>query len=574
MIIKDIYPAKAQFLRNEPVELKVELDRTQFRDGLTLRCVIRHLDNPVFEAETPLKSTMSDYTIAFSLDRPVSPICGYRAAVYLLAGESILETAATAFDQADSWKDAPRYGFLSEFGEQDMADASDIAQMNKYHINIVQFYDWMYRHYRFFPPETQFSDPFGRKLSLDTIKKKIDLAHQYGMKAFAYGAVYGAQKEYFNDHPGLALYQNDGEPSNLGDFLINMDISRESGWHDHIIREFSKSIFWGFDGIHMDQYGQPKEAWSTAGGSKKIRKLKTDFYNLINDTKQWIRDEGREPGLIFNAVNNWPTDAVANSEEDAVYIEVWPPNDTYNDLYDLICDAKKCCKDKQVILAAYLAPFMDGKHTKIDYAQNATLLTMAAIFASGGFHLLLGENNGILQEGYYVHYAHAADPTFCARLKNYADFMTAYEELLFGYDICDDTMTYTGGINNEYRFTASRCDGAEHPVAFLPKAKEDCVWTLVKEKPGFKIIHLLNYLGLDNINWNEEKPSLPDAIGRIEITALVLEDVKAVYWASPDVDDCESVKLDYTYVEHPVGKAIRFVVPTLNVWDMVYIQTE
>lgn len=566
MKFKDFYPAKAQFSKTESIRLVAELDTAPPAGHPVLQYEVHRLHETVLQSSLPLEQDGRRVPLNFSLERFDGPMRGYTAVARLLDGAAVLDEAVAAFDRASSWAAAPRYGFLSDFSKEDGADESDIVWMNKCHINLVQFYDWMYRHYRFFPPESEFKNPFDRPLSMETVHRKIEAAHRHGMKAFAYGAVYGAQKDYFEQHKNLALYQNDGAAANLGGFLINMDISRESAWHDLIIGEFSKAISFGFDGIHMDQYGQPKEALSIAGGEKKRRELKQDFYHLINDTKESIRGQGHEAGLIFNAVNNWPIEAVANSSEDAMYIEVWPPNDTYNDLYRLVTDAKKYCENKQVILAAYLAPFLEEKHTDVAYAQNAALMASAAIYASGGFHLLLGETGGLLQEAYYVNYAHLNDGAFCARLRDYADFITANEELLFDTALCDDTMTYTGGINNEYTFCAE-----EAKTAFSPKAAPEAVWTIVKEKPGYRIIHLLNYIGIENINWNEEKPSLPAKVAGIEITALVIGAVRAVRLLSPDSRNFDGVDLPFTYVRHPSGKAVRFTVPSLHVWDMVCI---
>ncbi|HHY79994.1 MAG TPA: hypothetical protein GX516_06555, partial [Thermoanaerobacter sp.] len=52
------------------------------------------------------------------------------------------------------------------------------------------------------------------------------------------------------------------------------------------------------------------------------------------------------------------------------------------------------------------------------------------------------------------------------------------------------------------------------------------------------------------------------------------ENVKGIYLASPDIDSGKPKKLDYEYVPHEHGKAIRFVIPQLRVWDMVYIVCE
>lgn len=572
MIIKDVFPAKSQFSKDESIELFVVVDSSKVKKGYYLECMISNLGNHIYKTDKCIPLDTDTLKISFDLPEISSKMMGYNVCVNLKSGDHFVETVYTAFDRVQSWTCAPRYGFLSDFYEQDEDDESDVIQMNKYHLNVVQFYDWMYRHYKLIPPEEYYVDPLGRHLSIKAVKNKIDYCHKYGMKAFAYGCVYASQLEFAERNKDMQLYNNDGSPASLGNLFFIMDISRENKWHDYIIAEFSQAIDFGFDGIHMDQYGQPKEAISIISGTKKIRRLKDDFYNLINDSKKLLTSNNRNASLIFNAVNNWPIETVAKSDEDCIYIEVWPPNDTYNDLYSLITNAKKLCGNKQVILAAYMAPFLNDKHTRMEFARNATILTMAAIFASGGFHLLLGEKNGILREAYYVNYSSENSESFVKTLRNYYDFIVAYEELLYDCSLIDNTMTYNGGINNEYMFKALKSDNSyDDSIVFLPKAKPNCVWTIVKEKPGAKIIHLLNYVGINNIEWNTEKSKMPTEIENIEVDALVVENVKKICYASPDFNNGQITELNFEYVKHSSGKAIRFNVPKLRVWDMIYI---
>ncbi len=49
------------------------------------------------------------------------------------------------------------------------------------------------------------------------------------------------------------------------------------------------------------------------------------------------------------------------------------------------------------------------------------------------------------------------------------------------------------------------------------------------------------------------------------------KEIQANVVISPDVD-LESVELTYEYVEHSEGKALRFVVPKLEIWDVVMIR--
>lgn len=230
--------------------------------------------------------------------------------------------------------------------------------------------------------------------------------------------------------------------------------------------------------------------------------------------------------MIFNAVNNWPVETAAKSDEDAVYIEVWPPNDTYQDLYNLISNAKKYAENKQVILAAYMKPFSLTDMPAV-HKENSGLLAMAVIFASGGFHLLLGEKDGVLTEAYYPAYATISSDEYKLKMRSFYDFIVKYEELIYSLDIKDCTMAYTGGINDEYVFRGTK---------YSPKAEPGCVWTLVKERPGYKIINLINFNGIYDMNWNECKENTPVLVRDIEVTALVAEKVGGVYAASPDID--------------------------------------
>lgn len=87
------------------------------------------------------------------------------------------------------------------------------------------------------------------------------------------------------------------------------------------------------------------------------------------------------------------------------------------------------------------------------------------------FILLLGENNAVLTEAYYSDYYKIQNKDFTQKMRNYYDFIVAYEELLFDSELIDNTMTYTGGINEEYIFEGSD---------FSVKAEANKVWTQVK----------------------------------------------------------------------------------------------
>lgn len=560
LVIFDAYPSKAQYNKGETIEILVDVYGMEELDQL--ECSIYHFHNKIQSLKEYEIISPNQLVFRFDMTYNNKEMAGYGVDIEVCFKDGQRQIYHTAFDILDSWSSAPRYGFLSDFSPEDRGMNGDLTQMNKYHLNVVQFYDWMYRHDQLIPDTEEFIDPLHRKLSLGVVKEKISEARKLGMHTMGYGAVYGASPEYYERHPEQAIYKNNDSAFAFENFLCMMDISPENEWHDHIIKEFYQMIQLGFDGIHLDQYGFPKEAVSIRKDQKTIRILKEDFPVLINDTKAYIRQRGGAVSLIFNAVNNWPIETVAPSEVDAVYIEVWPPNDTYQDLYHLITNAKKLAPDKQVILAAYIKPFLAELNVPQNEAENAAMLAMATIFASGGFHLVLGEDNAILTDPYYPKYRSLQNEVFLQRLRSYQDFIVKYEELLFDLDIQDTTMVSTGGINEDCRIL-------ELPAS--PKAEADSIWTVVKEKPGYKIISLVNFTGIHDMNWNEKKPAEPKPVSHIEVQVLTCQSISGIYAASPDVKGGAAVKLDYDYVDSSQGKKLRFYVPELRLWSLIYL---
>lgn len=553
-----VFPEKAQFGAAEEIAVRAELRGCPGR-GCRVRLTLYRLGEKRAVQE---KAAAPAVRFLFPPEEETDCLQGYLAEATLLSGEGVLARAHTACDRAAGWQCAPRYGFLSDFGKEERDDDRDVLAMNRLHLNAVQFYDWMYRHDDFFPPENEsdeFQDVMGRRSSMETVRRKIDLLHRHHMKAFAYGAVYGAE-DYADAHPACALRNDRREPMRFIDRITLMDIHRTCEWHRHILDEYRKAVRFGFDGIHMDQYGSPKEAWGLENGKFVLRRLRDDFPALIDD----VRAALPESGIIFNAVNDWPVDAVAGSGQDCVYIEVWPPNDTYRDLNRLISDAKKYAPSKQVVLAAYLRPY--GERAGADPRGCTARLTMAAIFSSGGFHLLLGERNGVLTEAYYPNHHRLCSAEGAEVFRCWYDFITAYEELLFLPGLIDDTRTCAGGINTEYRFSGA---------SFSVEAEPGSVWTQVKHGRDYRVIHLVNFTGIGNMNWNEAHPSMPDPVRGITVETRIPEETGEVVLASPDLDHGMGMPLGFTREIGDDGAAVvRFTVPELRIWDIIFIRNE
>ncbi len=559
--IEDAYPDKATYLPGQEALIMVHL-RNDGVANYTGRIIARlvWLTDEITEARVPVTLTRGETSeLRLGLDLPATDFRGYGVDIEVTdeSGHPAARTT-TALDVLSDWPLAPRYGFFADFTADEPDTIERVAQLSKYHINVVQYYDWMYRHYRLLPPEgqTEFVDALGRKLSLDTVRRKIELGHERNMAALAYGAVYGAEPEYFEKHRDLALYKADGTPESIESLFYIMDIRRESPWHDLIISEYVKAVTeMPFDGIHMDQYGFPKRAF--VGSAKgPVMFLDEHFGPLIDDSARAVREANPSARVIFNCVNDWPTEKVASSDQAAVYIEVWSPHDSYGDLRRLLLKAKKAAGDrKQVILAAYMSPLLYAKVEMLGAAETATRLTTAAIFANGGFYLLMGERDGALDDPYYPRYA-TLRPEFARVMRRrYYDFFVRYENWLVDpalEDISEEAVGPQGlvrlGVDN-----------------YGHRGRKEEAWTLVHEGPDLLTINLVNLVGLANDYWNlphQPPTALEEFPVELDLTA------QAVYLASPDFDGGRARPLEF----RAASGRTRFVVPRLEYWDLIIVQ--
>ncbi len=533
-MIIDVYPNKSQYFVGQEVKIVVESETKN-----VINIDVYHLEEKVFSIPFVVEEGSSELLLG-KFD-----IGGY---------EVRCSDKLTAFDVLENSSSAPRYGFVSHFTSLDFDKG--ISQMNKLHLTLIQFYDWMYRHHELVPRERFFIDPMKRKVDSEIIEKKIEAVQRYNMKAIAYGAMYGAEEEYYNDDRDDLMMFNDDKEIIFIDIIGMMDISSNTKWRKHIINEFSKTISdMNFDGIHIDQYGFPKYAKSYRNNYIDLAK---EIPTFIDDTIDATKDIKDEVIIDFNYVNNWPIDTISKSKQDFSYIEVWDPNDKYNDLARIITEAKLHSGNRPVVIAAYIHSFQD--EIEMTNKEMSALLVMATVYSQGAYPLLFGEENGILSDPYYVNYSKYNDEFFKVA-RQYQDFIVKYKELLFA-DYRDITYTFANGINEEVVVKQYNTSS---------DFKENTIALKLYEKDKVKMIHMINLLDQDNNIWNVGK-SKSRLVKNITVNYLVYGNVEAIYFASPDCNDGTLVELDFDYVKHEQGKAITFNIPTLNVWSMVYIK--
>ena len=467
---------------------------------------------------------------------------GYGLDVWLENDQGDVFTfVSTAFDVLDKWTQHPRFGFLVDFSPERKDGDQTINQLLPFRINALQFYDWMYRHDTYLPPDDPFFDPLGRHLSLETTRKLIDAAHERNIAAMPYTAVYAASISFYEQHPDWALFEVNGKPSFFGEnFLVIMDPRPGSPWTKHLLNQFSEILTnTNFDGIHLDQYGAPKIGYDQEGQSYDLAK---PLAALINSTKQVVDEErGQRGAVVFNAVTNWPIEAVAPADQDIVYIEVWPPYTTFNDLDLLIRQAQFFGNGKPVVIAAYIDP---------GFETNA-LLNDAIIFANGAGHIEMGEGGGYLADPYFPKYKFPS-PSLRETLERYYQFSIRYQNLIGPTTKTDSqNMVSVRGIDTDTSITTKK------------------IMPVVRESDGITAFSFINLIGLKHGEWERELKSTPifqsNLIVEIETNGRVAE---KVWFTSPDLED---ISLQSLTLEQD-DQIVIFTIPTLNIWSLAIIE--
>ena len=180
----DFYPIKAQYYAGEEIKLRIESDPDSY-DEAEIR--IFSLEKMIEKMEIVIEKEVTDVAVEY-----IGSAGGYGAEI-VLRGKKDDVYLETAFDIAEDVNTSLRYGFLSDFGERDI-DSEAVSWLRKLHINVIQYYDWSYRHDDLVSKEQQYTDMMGKKISMDTVRKKIREASAYGMRSVAYGAVYARRK--------------------------------------------------------------------------------------------------------------------------------------------------------------------------------------------------------------------------------------------------------------------------------------------------------------------------------------------------------------------------------------------
>lgn len=473
---------------------------------------------------------------------------GYLAVAELTSrAGKLLATASCGIDVSPRWTDFPRYGYLAHFGSELAPNAGAIlASLARFHIDGIQFYDWQWRHHHPVPPTANWVDIAKRPTSGATVRAFIREAHARNVACMAYNLGFGGVYGYDEDgiSPDWLLYR-DAEhkspyalsmPAGWATAKLYLFDPGNPGWRSAIYpREKAALSAFGFDGWHMDQLGDLGKIY-TSDGSPVV--LKNGYPALLQGAKDNV------PGdLIFNNVGGYGIDETLKSRVDAMYLEAWHWMDqkTYADLKRTIEQMRST--GKPAILAAYMdyerAKEFEGKPSG-RFNLPGVLLADATIFASGGFHLELGDGSRMLCNEYFPNHNLEPGPALLRSLQSYYDFVVAYEDLLAGRGVQPDIAPVT-----------------------LSDPSDAAVWTFARRCGKETIVHLINIVNPED-EWRDPEGSRPQPRFLRNVPLKLDGRWHSAFVATPD-DGLG------TPLQIPIRDG-RVMVPRLDYWTMLVLE--
>lgn len=572
-IIQDVNTDKAMYSPGQTVtiyaDLKNNTGATLTNGSVTL--YFKHLTTEVSSPSTRYftLSPGSTTTLVWSWTPPNTDFQGYLVeALAKDSSDNVIDNMNVGVDVSSSWTKFPRYGYLSYYPSQS-SDTSynTIWQLKNYHINALQYYDWQWKHH--IPlagtvnnPASNWVDIANRATYRQTILNMINAGHGYNIAAMNYNLVYGAYNGYGEDGSGVnyqwSAYTDSSHTAQ--DYLsfsegwactaLYLFNPGNTSWQNYLIsRENDVFAAYPFDGWHADQLGDGGTRYDYNGN---VINMTLGFKNLLNAAKT-----GTGKKIIFNNVGDYGQEDVADSNVDAMYSELW--HGDYNIVRDSIETGISLSGGKAKIIAGYMNSGYSGQFSSENpgyFNAPGVLLMDAVTFASGGSRIELGDDTRMLCSAYFPNRNLIMSDTMKRQMRNYYDFLVAYENLLRGdIENISNTVSLTG-------------------ISSSTLAEAGKVWTFTKTGGGNDIIHLINLLDQSTIDWRDYDGNYPIPTTRTDIEVKYYYGsgtINSVAMASPDYENGKSFLLSYTSDSDDKGSYITFTVPSLQYWDMIYI---
>ncbi|MBC2579500.1 glycoside hydrolase family 66 protein [Clostridium sp. DJ247] len=580
-IVTNVNTDKSRYNPGDVVTIYVDLKNNtgaSINNG-SVSLYFKHLENEISTSSTQTFTLAPGATTAltFTWTPPSTDYQGYMVEAWAKdSAGNIIDNMNTAVDVSSDWLKFPRYGYITKYGQQSADVSSNVIwQLKNYHINAIQYYDWQYKHHMPISgsptnPDSSWKNLAGEDVYRQTIIDYLNAGHASNIAGMQYNLIYGATAGYGEDGSGVdynwALLNSPGGsqwdmamPPGWSSPALYFFDSSNPDWQNYILnREMDVFTAFPFDGWHQDSVGDFGTKYTTDGQEVSITNT---FKPFINYAKSRMGSKK----LLFNPVGFKGHDQVAASNADGLYAELWPWDGfvTYNDLKRAVDTSRDEGNGRSLIVPAYMNYDAAKTHTEASPGYMNTpgvLLTDAAVFASGGSRIELGDDTRMLCSEYFPNRNMIMSDDLKQKERRYYDFLTAYENIL-----------RDGQYNTAN--SVSLQDSNSQAIATSTTSEANKVWTFTKKDSNYEIIHLINLQGEANNSWRDTNADypVPTALSNFTVKYYYTDPVGSVSFASPDYDNGKTYNVQFTKGSDIGGNYITFTVPTLQYWDMIYI---
>ena len=520
---------------------------------------VRYRNGSKVIEDTPLSATTWEWTA------PAEDGQGYLVEVYRQRNDTTQQIVGTiGVDVSSDWHLYPRYGFVATFDKSktNSVIASEMAYLNRCHINGVQFQDWHYKHHWPAPVDKQgnvlgsFTDIANRMNETSVIREYIRVQHSYGMKAIFYNLAFGALDDAKSDGVKEEWYMfKDANHSSKDSHVLPSSWKSDifltnpgnADWQAYIAQR-NEEVYhnFDFDGYQIDQLGYRGDRYTYTGQKLNFNTAYASFINAMYKAHP-AKD------LIMNAVSSYCAQAILQTGHMALaYNETWADEAEYSNLYQIIKANRNYSSGKaQTVFAAY----MDYNRDNCTFNIPGVLLTDAVMFAIGGAHLELGDH--MLCREYFPYTGVRMSDALKEEIIHYYDFATAYEN-------------YLRPVEGDQEVTLTVTDEAKKISFNVWPPKVGKVTTFARQQNGRIVLHLLNFTSADCTSWRDIDGTMPTprVVKNSRLSVAVTNEVKHVYLASPDYHGGALQELPFKQAD---GK-VSFTVPALKYWDMLIFE--
>lgn len=466
----------------------------------------------------------------------------------------------------------PIMGFLGNFGPGISEDQmnSIVKQLNRFHVNYVQFYDWYDRDdtpLRIVDgkPEQNWIDFMKRPTSFDTVKNYIDVVHNYGMQAMFYNLIYGSQlgipssddsnlnwtnpnltKEMFlYKNKDLTEYAGENHGGKLSITYMN---PLNGAWGDYIAGQ-ANVVYQNlpFDGWHVDQLGTlPSDTYSSDGVHLDWGSFGDGYGAVLKHAKAKNPDKR----LTINNVDDIGTEKVmASNTVDFMYVEPWGGiGFSFKQLASYIRNSTQKYS-KPMVIPSYVNKEKAETNNQTDGMVNdaAAFLCDAMEMSNGASHLEWGEH--YLANEYFPNSNLKLRDSSKTIIMSYLDTFVEFLQILNGKWIDDPVTSSTHQLSTGF--------------------DKDKITTVYKRSGFGSIVSLVNMIGIAHDNWQDPQGTqvMPQVQSNIQLTIPVENTPSGVFLIKADESPAPQ-PIDFTQN----GNSISITVDKLSVWDLIYIK--